>query len=241
MAIDKAKRKAMEDLIYKVFDALDETKTNSNKYRDMFGKMSDAEFDRFFKEFFEDENQYLILDVVDYERDLRMEHVENAAKILGIPLFERVATPHVNKDPNNPVVTKFPVPVGYIHVKRVQQILSKKNTTSTEISTRSALTGQVVGRDKNARDSDSENFALVTIGAENILREFMGPRADDMVMKNEMYSSIAQKGFVSLETLTNNVENKVTLNALDVHLIGMGIKSDLITEGLILKKTVNEK
>lgn len=240
MPIDKARRKSMEALIYKVFDALDETKINSNKYRDMFEKMSDAEFDRFFKEFFQDENQYLVLDVVDYERDLRMEHVENAAKILGVPLFERVVTPHVNKDSDNPVITKAAVPVGYIHVKRVQQILSKKNTTSTEISSRSALTGQVVGRDKNARDSDSENFALVTIGAENILREFMGPRADDMVMKNEMYSSISQKGFVSLDTLTDNVDNKVTLNALDVHLIGMGIKSDLVTEGLILKKTLSK-
>lgn len=240
MAIDKAKRKKMEDLIYSVFDALDETKTNSNKYREMFSKMSDKEFDDFFKKFFENEDEYLILDVVDYERDLRIEHVENAAKILGVPLFEKVALPFINKDTKNPVITKYEVPVGYVHIKRVQQILSKKNTTSTDINTRSALTGQVVGKDKNARDSDSENFALVTLDANNTLREFLGPRADDMVMKNEMYSTIAQKGYVSLSELTNDVDNKITLNAIDVHLIGMGIKSDLITDGLLVKKSLSK-
>jgi hypothetical protein len=240
MAIDKATRKKMEEKVYGTFDRLDPTKVNSNKYKALFSKMSDAQFDKFFKDLFADDDQYLVLDVVDYERNLLIEHVEDAAKYLGVPLFEKVAMPWVNKDRNNPVITKFAVPVGFIHLKRVQQILSKKNTTSTDVSSRSALTGQVVGKDKNARDSDTENFALVTINAHDTLREFMGPRADDMVMKNEMYSQIAQKGFVSLESLTNNVENKVTLNALDVHLIGMGLKSDIITDGLIVKKTINE-
>lgn len=240
LAIDKAKRKQMEDLLFGVFDDLDPTKTNSAKYRALFSKMSDANFDSFFKDFFASEDEYFVLDVVDYERDLKIEDVERAAKRLGVPLFERVVMPFVNKDKENPVITKFEVPVGFIHTKRMQQILSKKNTTSTEIGSRSALTGQVVGRDKNARDSDSENFALVTIDATETLREFMGPRADDMVMKNEMYSNIAQKGFVSLQGLTNDVDNKVTLNAVDVHLIGMGIKSDLITDGLHVKKTLNK-
>ena len=59
-----------------------------------------------------------------------------------------------------------------------------------------------------------------------------------MVMKNEMYASIAQKGFVSLNSLTNNVENKVTLNLIDVHLTSMGINSDLVTKGLLVKKSL---
>lgn len=239
MAITKATRQKMETLIYSVFDQLDKTKTNTNKYKQMFKKMSDAQFDTFFKKFFADEDQYLVLNVVDYEVDLKIEDVEDAAKVLGVPIFERVIMPAVNHDLNNPVVTKYRVLVGYVHMKRVQQLLSKKNTTSTEASSRSALTNQVVGKDKNARDSDQENFALVTINATETLRELMGPRADDMVMKSEMYSSIAQKEFVSLDSLTSHVDNKATLNAVNVHLLGMGINNDLITEGLVLKKTLN--
>ncbi|NNV04739.1 hypothetical protein, partial [Brevibacillus sp. MCWH] len=130
MSIDKNKRKKMESLIYQVFDALDETGTNTKKYKDMFSKMSDKEFDDFFKQLFSNEDEYLVLDVVDYERDLRIEHVENAANILGVPLFEKVVMPFVNMDTENPIVTKYEVPVGYVHIKRVQQILSKKKTTS---------------------------------------------------------------------------------------------------------------
>lgn len=129
----------------------------------------------------------------------------------------------------------------YIHIKRMQQILSKKNTTSTDISKRSALTGQVVDKDKNARISDQETFSLITINATDSLRELLGGRADDTVMKTEMYSEISKKGYVSIDELTDNPNNKTTLNTVDVHLLGMGIKSDLVTKTLALNKTLQEK
>lgn len=127
----------------------------------------------------------------------------------------------------------------YANIKRMQQLLSKKNTTSTNISERSALTGQVSGHDKNARSSDVENFALVTMNAENALRELLGPRADDKVMKEEMYSAIAEKGYVSINELTDRVENKTTLNTIDVFMIGMGLKTDLVTKDLHVLKSLD--
>lgn len=240
MAITPTKRKEMENLIYKVFSALDPSETNTNKYKAMFSKMSDSQFDKFCKDLFANEDLYLILDIVNYERDLTIEQIEEAAKILDVPLMERVAMPFVNGDTDNPILTKYEVPVGYLHIKRMQQILSKKNSTSTDISSRSALTGQVVAKDKNARESDAETFSLVTLGAENSLRELLGGRADDLTMKTEMYSEISKKGYVSLNELTNNVENKTTLNTVDTYLIGCGIKSDLVTKSLALPKTLKK-
>jgi len=237
--MNKAKMTKMKNLIYTVFDALDPSGENSDKYRNIFDKMNESQFDTFCKKFFKNENDYLILDIVDYERDLTMDAIEKAAKILGVPLFERVIIPFANMDKNSPEVTKYEVPVGYANIKRMQQLLSKKNTTSTEISERSALTGQVTGHDKNARSSDVENFALVTMNAEYALRELMGPRADDQVMKAEMYSAIAEKGYVSIEELTNKVENKTTLNTIDVFMIGMGIKTDLVTKDLHVLKSLD--
>lgn len=238
MAITKNTRVKMEKTIYDVFATLDPSKTTADKYRNQFKKMSDVEFDKFFKNLFANENDYLILDIVDYERDLTIENVEKAAKLLDVPLFERLVQPYASDDKNRPLVSKYEVPVGYIHCKRVQQFLRKKNSTSTDISMRSAMSGQVMGKDKNARDSDLENYALVTLGAENCLREFMGPRADDPVMKNEMYTQIAKNGYVSLDELTNDVKNKTTLNTIDVFFTGMGIKTDLVTDGLMVKKTI---
>ena len=228
--MDKNKRKRIEKLVYDVFTALDPTGANTARYQDMLGKMKDAEFDKFIKELLSNENNYLILDMADYERDLKMEHVEAAAKVLGIPLYEYIAMPHVNEDIENPVVSKFPVPVMYLHMKRMQQMVNKKNSTSIESSKRNMLTGQVTGEDKNSRSSDMENLNLVAINANETLKELLGPRADDNVMKNEMLQQIALTGNVTLSNMTNDLENKTALNTLNVFFTGMGFRTDLITK-----------
>jgi hypothetical protein len=240
MALTKQKRKDMEELIYKVFTALDPSLTNTNKYKALFGKMSDAQFDAYFKKIFADDNIYLVLDVVDFEHDTNLDNIEKAANILKVPLMEYVAMPFVNKDKENPVTTKHRVVVGYLHLKRMQQLLSKKNSTSTDIGTRSALTGQVTGNDKSSRISDVEMSCLTTVGATNALREFMGPRSDDKFMKAQMYSDIATKGYCSLETMSSKIENKTSLNTTNVYMLGMMLKSDLVTKGLVLNKTLDE-
>ena len=116
----------------------------------------------------------------------------------------------------------------------------KKNGVSTGIDIRSSLTGQVTGTDKNGRQSDLENAVLVSLGMTNTLREFNGPRSDDMVMKREMLNEINQQGYVTINSLTNDVTNKTTLNTVNTYLLGMGIKSDLVTKGLMIKQTLKE-
>lgn len=238
MAITKNKRKEMEELIYNFFSAIEPSKTNANNYRSFFAKMNDKEFDIFFKKLFESKDPYLPLDVVIFERDLHMENIEKASKLLKIPLYEHVVLPFFSSDKENPTVTPYPVPVGYIHVKRVQQTVRKKNTTSTDISRRDAKTGQVINEDKNGRQAIEENYSLMTYGAEEAVKEFMSFRADDITMKEEAYAKIRRDGYVSMNDLSDNVENKVAVNTLDTYLISMGLKSDLITDGYLLKKTL---
>lgn len=236
--ITREKRHKMEKLIFDVFKALDPSGVNSNKYMTFFSTMNDTQFDTFFKRLFKSED-FLTLDIVDYERSLKIENIEKAAKVLNIPLFEKLHMPHINMDKKRVIVTKYAVPVGYVNIKRVQQILNKKNGLSTSIDKRSSITGQVTGADKNGRESDLENSMLVSLGATNILKELNGPRADDHVMKREMINSINTKGYVDLEELTDDPANKTTLNTVNMFLLGMGISSDLVTKGLMLKNTIN--
>ena len=60
-----------------------------------------------------------------------------------------------------------------------------------------------------------------------------------MMMKQEMSSQIANQGYVSLDDLESDPANKTTLNTVDVYLMGMGLKSDLVTSGLMLKRTID--
>ncbi len=121
MAITPEKREKMENLIYTFFSAFDKSETNTNYYKDLFSNMSDTKFDQYFKEFFENPKAYLILNITDYENTIKMEDIERAAKVLKIPLFENVYTPHITMDKDKVVCTKEPVPVGYLNIKRTQQ------------------------------------------------------------------------------------------------------------------------
>ena len=154
--------------------------------------------------------------------------------------MEYVYMPHLTMDKSRTIVSKEKCLVGYINVKRTQQLLQKKNGLSVTNERRAALTGQVTDKDKNARDSDIEASMLVALGADKILQELHGPRSDDMVMKREMNNSIATKGYVMLDELTNLPTNKVTLNTVNTYLLCMGLKSDLVTDTYILPKTSAE-
>ena len=79
---------------------------------------------------------------------------------------------------------------------------------------------------------------LASLGMENTLRELNGPRADDLTMKNQMLHDIALNGYTKLEDMDDEPTNKTTLNTTDVFFIGMSIKSDLVTKGLMLKKSI---
>ena len=235
------KREEMETLIYNFFSAFDKTETNTKHYQDMFSKMSDTQFDKWFKDFFDNPKAYLVLNICDYENTIQLDDIEDAAKVLNIPLFETVYMPYVTMDKKKTIATPIPVPVGYLNIKRTQQTISKKNGLSTSIDTRSALTAQVTGADKNGRESDLENTMLASLGMVNTMRELNGPRADDMSMKNQMLHDIALNGYVKLEDLDDDVENKTTLNTVNVFLLGMGLDSDLVTKGLMLPKELKEE
>lgn len=235
------KRKKMEKIVYDYFNAFDKTGTNTEKWKKIFSSMSDNQFDNYFKGLFANEKAYIIPDIVDYEHTIKFEDIQKAAKVLGIPLFEYVHLPHLSMDKSKVVITREPVAVGYLTIKRTQQTVSKKKGISTSNSRRSGLTGQVTADDKNGRESDLENFMLTSMGLTNVMKELNGPRADDMVMKSDMMKSIAINGYTNLSDLESDVENKTTLNTVDVFFMGMSLKTDLVNKGLMTKKTLKDE
>lgn len=233
-------RAYIEKLIYDTYSAIDPSGVNTDKFKNYFSQMNDQEFAKFMKSFLDNDHENFTVDITEFEHDIRMEYCEKAAKVLNIPLMEYLYLPHLTKDKRRVVVTKEKCLVGYINVKRTQQFLQKKNGLSTANEKISALTGQVVDKDKNAQDSDIEASMLVALGADKILQELHGPRADDHVMKREMNQSIATKGYVELDELTNVSTNKVTLNTVNTYLLSMGLKSDIVSDTYVLPKTSDE-
>lgn len=224
------KRKKFMDYLESVMNILDPSGQNAKNYENQFSQMSDAQFDKYIRNFFKNEKANFYLEIVEYERDLTIENIEKCAKFMNVPLLERVAFPYLTNDNETTIVTPYPVPVGYIHEKRMQQTLMKKSAGSTKNEQRSPLTGQVTGHDKNARNSDLETYSLAAMGAMNALKEFMGPRADNMKAKDQMYNDIAKNGYVSLADLDlDDPYYKTALNTFDTYYLMMGIKTNLVT------------
>lgn len=240
--IDIKKRKAAEKLVYDVMNALDPSGKNTERYKKLFATMSDSKFENFMKCMFDDDNIDFTLEIREFEREVTIEMAEKAAKVLGIPLEEHVILPHISNTQEKPMVTKEPCITGYYIEKRMEQMNNKKNSTSTHINERSATTGQVVGHDKNGRSSDQENIALKVIGADNILKEINGFRADGLQRKAYAYAQIAKTGSCSLEDIEAQagIEDRLALETVDVYYRTAGLSTDLIVDGDLLITTVKK-
>lgn len=240
--INIAKRKVAEAKVYAVMDALDPSGTNTKRYKKLFSTMSDSKFENFMKCMFDDDNMNFTLEIKEFEREVTIEQIEKAAKVLGIPLEEYVVLPHITMSQDDPVVTKEKCITGYHIEKRMEQTNTKKNSTSIHIDERSATTNQVVGHDKNGRSSDQENIALTVIGATNILKEINGFRADGMQRKNYAYAQIARTGTCSLEDIEREagIEDRMALETVDVYYKTMGIQTDLVTPDYLLISSVKK-
>ena len=243
MAFSKAVRKEMENLIYNFFDKLDPTKQNSTRYRDFFSKMTDKEFQKYFDNFFKDPTAYLTYEIIGYECEPIMKNIEAAAKFLGVPLFEYVIQPNIRREGDKAISTSQKVPVGYIHMKTMQQMVRKKNSSSTKADQRDPRTGQVSGDDKDTQISMEENYSLMAYGADACMKEFMSFRSDDLIAKQEAYTNIRKDGYVSLSDLTDDIDNKTAVNTLDAYITAMHIKSDIVNAGYVLNRnlTRNER
>jgi superoxide dismutase len=128
-----------------------------------------------------------------------------------------------------------------IHIKRVQQLLAKKNKYAFDIEETQLKTGQVTGESKVAAISDPESFALTAINANEALKEFLGPRADAQRTKQEIYSQIARDGFATLSDKEKDITQSTTVNTLNAYLLASGFRSDLITDSLMTAYTIERK
>lgn len=217
------------DYICHALDLLEGGSVNSSRYRKEWETMSDADFLKMMERIRDNENEQLVyLEVIEFERDIKLENIEKCAQYMGVPLYEYVAIPDVTGDPNNVVVTPEPVPVGYAHYKRMQQTVLKKNSASIRVDRKNPKTGQLVSDEKTVRNTDVETYAMMSLGATEGLKEFMGPRADDPVMENEMYTAISDNGYVRLQDLTSDPKNKVALNTLNMYFLMQGFVTNLI-------------
>ena len=128
-------RQQAEELIYKIYDTVDPSKTNSDYYRKIFATMSDQDFVKFCKRRlpFRFHNSVFKVEPKMYE-------IIDAFKVLNKPLLEKVKLPYVYKNAKGEPVETQECMAIYIHLKRMKQMLTKKNNTAMNIEKRDMKT-----------------------------------------------------------------------------------------------------
>jgi hypothetical protein len=228
------KRKKIQDKVIEIMSLMDPTQINAKKYASMFNGMSDQQFSKWITDFLKDEKSNFRLDIEEFgsngSRVLKFENVTKAAEALQVPLFEYVYMPHISANPKNPIRTKQKVLVGYLNIKRVQQFVTKKTGLTMSDSNRDEITGRLKGKSKGGVSTAIENEVLAGMGADQVMSEFLGSRADNVQEYDAMLQSIAERGNVKLEDIKTTTFDKPSLLLADTYLMCMGLKTDLVSE-----------
>ena len=217
------------ELILQTINKLDPTGDNGKRYQRFFASMKPAELEAYLRKFCDNPDDNFYIEVLPYHNEPSFREIKAAAAFLKVPLKEYATFP----DQGN-VTTAYPVPVGYIQVKRQQQIVSKKNSMASSINQRNAKTGQVISGSKAARASDMDNYSLQTISADSVMKELLGARADAMEGKSRLYQQLAQQGYANQADINSDPTRKVALRTVDMLYLCCGIKTNLINNSMVL-------
>ena len=179
--------------------------------------------------------------VSPFNNEPKMPDIINAFKVLDKPLLEKVALPYLAKDNNGKAVQSKECLVGYMNIKRLKQMLTKKNNTALEIANRDMKSGRLLGHDKGGLESNKEFEGALALGLENTTAEYARIKAAAMKAKAETYNTINTKGEVSFKDIDTDKTDSIAKNTMNVYLIGANLHSNLIDEDYYTPLSLEKK
>lgn len=223
----KSIRKKYENMLFELMDDLDPSGYNSQVYKDSFEKMSDKQFIDMCKNMISKDDMNFSFEIKQMETPkeggISLEKIKNVANKYKIKLVEYVFMPFRNPS-GEPMCTYTRIPIVYSPVRRFfQQMLQHKNSISNNNTRINPLTGQVTSDDKTASTTNIQTYALTITNRNNALKEYLGPRADDNVSKQEMLTQIENTGRFRLSDTNIQTHNKRSINTAEAFAKASGV------------------
>ena len=199
--------------ILKIYNLLDSSvdKSQIKSINNLFKSVSNKELLTKFKN-----NEIEFNFIVPPFTNITFELIQEASKILNIPLDEKIFIKELN------CWTKYKVPVGVSYYSSQEQLSSDFESTrstagyvgSTGAPTKGKkmLGGQSVG--------DLDTNALLTYGCGNILEELMVSRSDNMQAKNIVFNNLRLTGKAYLP---KEYREGKTTELFKILMLGMGL------------------
>ena len=229
-------REQAEALIYKVLEKAEHGTINSDYYRKLFSGMSDEQFEEFCKR-----RLPIRFHVEAFKVEPKLNDILDAFKILNVPLLEKVKLPYVYRNKKGEPVESKEALIIYINIKRMKQMLTKKNNTAMNIDKRDMRTGLLLQEDKGGKETDREFESLAVMGLDYTMDEFARVKADAMNAKAQMSNAILTKGYVSNDDTDLMKDDSLAKNLMNVYLIGAHIHSNLVDVDYYTPFTAKDK
>jgi hypothetical protein len=218
-----AKRKQVQDYIFKILKQIDLDGYNTKLYTEKFKAMSDKAFDSWMKDI-RDRKYKLTIYIPNMKNNVTMQHITNTAKAVGLTISDHLwmedsTTSMKYKTNHKYLILRMPI-------RRVKQYLDAKiSVPESDIKT-DLLTGQVIKPDKGSSISLIEMQTLVSKGLDKSIIEFMKVRGGDVHAYSEFKSKLEETGNANLSDLsTDSVPRSVMV--AETYLRGMHIDNNL--------------
>lgn len=228
-------RSQIESTVLKAFSTLDKSGTNTDYYKKLFASMDDKQFIDFCKKPLAYRLHYRPSVVEPI-----MDDIVKALDVINVPLFEHVNLDFLYKRADGKSVQSQECIVGYIPIKRQQQMITKKNKWASSIDSRD-ISGRLTGQDKGSQTSEREFEGLASFSLDETIKEFSKPKGDAMEAKGAMYAQIAATGSVRMEDLPDKVEDSLARNLMNAYLKGCHIGSNLVDFNNYTQATMKNK
>lgn len=207
------KRQKVEAHILKYFKKIEPSGYNEKRYKEMFAKMSDKQFDDWMKDI-RDKKIKLVLFTPNLKVVLNIADLRNVAKELGIKLFEKILM--TDKATGLRYLTNQEYLIIRLPIRRTRQFLMHKLSVPESDKRLDALTGQVTKPDKASSLSFVEAQFLHGRGLDKTILEFMKVRGGDIHAYAQFKQQLEETGTGSLDSLDANTvaRSAVTLSTI---------------------------
>ena len=236
MAITKKLREDIECFLIEFMDKLDKTHINSEYLQEKWAKMSDIQFEQWLKKKYP-----LQLQVRAWEIEPVMKDFYDAADVVGCTILEKIAEPFLYVNKNGIPVNTKPALKMRLNIKKVQQIITKKNKVSIDINNRDFKSGRLMTEDKGAATSDKEQESLAVMGLYNTMDEFSTIKADAMNAKSQAYNQILTTGKVSKNDYKVAKDDSLARNIISAYMLASHIETNLVNTDGYTPYTLKEK
>lgn len=195
----KARRAAIEKMIYATVQKMDPSGDNTRRWQNIFASMNDKQFGEFIEHLRNKECQLNIV-MPNMKKVPKIHDLVDAANFVGLQLAHRIWLPDRTR-PGKKFLTNEKYLVLEIPVRRAQQEWDKKLQVPSRDSHVDALTGQVILDDRACHLSTPEIQALSTRGLEKTLQEFVKVRGGDVIAYGDFKRQLEESGEAKCSSL----------------------------------------